>query len=158
MMNQAQKIRRVMYGPSCFENIVVYSCGVVLGLVVGLAICNIIETTFFPVVTDFKLTYFEKTSDGVVVSGSMNKHRSCKLISTNVYGHNNKHGKTLLFTFKGDHNLAQMSTGKQSWGPVSIKLYGPIDAETIVVEAVHQCHPLWQQETNYGSIDARTLR
>jgi len=158
MMTQAQKIRRVMYGPSCFENIVVHACGAVLGMMVGLAICNLIETRFFPVVTDFKLTYFEKTANGVVVSGTMNKRRSCKLIATNVYGVNPKREKTLLFTFKGDHELAQISTGKQAWGPVAIKLYGPIDAETIAVEAAHQCHPLWQQETNYGLIDARTLR
>jgi hypothetical protein len=158
-MTQTQKIHRIIYGPSYFEIIVVHACGAVLGLMLALAVCSMIEKTLFPIVTEFKMTQLQPTERGAIISGSLYKRRSCKLIATNVYGHNAKKEKTLLYTFTDTHELAQMGTGLQSWGPIAVHLDAALNAaESISVQATHECHPLWQQETFYGKFDARMIQ
>ena len=157
-MTESQKINRLLYGPSIFEKIVVHSCGAVFGILLGLSICHFLEQAFFPVVTDFKLSLFDQTDGGVIVAGSLYKQRACSLVATNVYGHQSGELKKLLHTIKSDHEIAQMSTGAQSWGPVKIQLAIDPSVESISVEAVHQCHQLWNQETIYGRFDMRAKR
>jgi len=110
------------------------------------------------VVTDFKLSLFDQTEGGVIVAGSLYKQRACSLVATNVYGHQAGESKKLLHTIRGNHEIAQMSTGAQSWGPVKIELAIPDEVESISIEAVHQCHPFWNQETVYGRFDMRAHR
>ena len=157
-MTETQKINRIINGPSMLEKIAVHAVGSVVGILLGLSICHFFEKEFFPVVTDFKLSLFDHSAGEVIVAGSLYKHRACTLVATNVYGHQSKEPKKLLHTIKSDHEIAQMSTGAQSWGPVKIELTIDQKIESISVEAVHRCHLLWNQETIYGRFDMRAKR
>jgi hypothetical protein len=157
-MTESQKINRLLFGPSIFEKIVVHSCGAVFGVLIGLSICHFVEKSFFPVVTDFKLSIFDQTDGGVIVAGGLYKQRACTLVATNVYGHQPGQQKKLLHTIKSDHEIAQISTGAQSWGPVKIELAIPANIESISIESVHKCHPFWSQETIYGRFDMRSKK
>jgi len=149
-MTEAQKINRIIQGPCMLEKIFAHAVGIILGVSIGLTICYYAENLLFPVVTEFKLTVFDPAEKGVIVAGSMYKHRPCSLIATNIYSYNKNRTKTLVGTIKGDHAIAQMSTGLQSFGPITIEMIVPNGAREISVEAMHQCHPFWYQETVYG--------
>lgn len=153
-MTETQKINRIIRGPCVLEKIFAHAVGIILGVSIGLTICYYAENLLFPVVTDFKLTVFDPADKGVIVAGSMYKHRPCALIATNIYSYNKNKTKTLVGTIKGDHAIAQMSTGLQSFGPLTIEMLVPHGAQVISVEAMHQCHPFWYQETMYGRFNA----
>lgn len=157
MTTDAWKIHRIMYGPSVIENVIVYTVGVILGIAIGLSICNLIERIIFPVVTDFKISSYEKQGDYATFAGSFIKRRSCRLIVTNVYGHGDDNTKTLLYTYKNDHRMAQLTTGGHHWGPVTLHLNDGMVTKSISVESAHQCHPFWQQETVYWIQDLGAL-
>lgn len=129
-----------------------------LGLTVWL-LWNI-ETRFFPVVTDFKVTEATLTTKGLLLSGTINKTRNCELVSMSISKLRDGHPSVILEKESTDLFVPDSSIGLHMWGPLTL----PVDLsnldmnDKISVVALHRCHSLWLQRTEYSRLLWKELK
>lgn len=131
------------------------------GLVCSLFVIWSIETRFFPVITDFKITAFERVGDRYIIEGQFNKRRPCELLATNVLAV----PRQMLAPSRLIHQIKPFDiaggnapTGRSIWGPYSIPFpHKVFENEDLIawveVRSVHRCHALWNQETTYTRLN-----
>lgn len=124
----------------------------VFGLLITMWLLWNVETRFFPVVNDFHVKTFVKLSaNEYVVTGELNKSRSCELVSLSVTRRPPNEPTTIIAQYKKEIFGADAGTGRQNWGPVVLKFPSSIEPlEEIEVVALHRCHALWLQQSSYG--------
>lgn len=128
------------------------------GMLVALWLIWNVETRFFPVVKDFKVTSLVKTDDGYVAVGELSKVRSCEFLGLTIYAHRNDVPKLLLAQYKTDIFGSNVGTGYQSWGPLTIHFPPAFGSYNhLEVQATHRCHALWLQTTEYTNIQIKDL-
>ena len=123
-----------------------------------------IETRWFPVITDFKIHRLELVADAYVMEGSFRKHRPCEMLVTNVLAVPRQPlaPSHLVHQLKTDVIGGNAPTGLTTWGPLSVpfpaKVFEHIDKiDRVEVRGTHRCHPLWNIETVYASLDPKEL-
>lgn len=128
------------------------------GLLVSLWLCWNIETRFFPVVTDFKVSQIISTADGHMAYGELHKARSCEFLGLTIYAHSDGRPKLLLGQFKKDIFGSDVGTGHQTWGPWTMQFPPALGKyDHIQIQGTHRCHALWLQTTEYFSMPVKEL-
>ena len=124
--------------------------GPLLGALVGLAVLYFAEMAFLPVVTDFRIERMDHERGAVLVSGTYLKHRSCELLATNVMAVGAGMPSGLVYSLKLGEAGSNMPVGPVRWGPYRMPVPPTWGGYThIEVVAMHRCHALWVQETQY---------
>jgi hypothetical protein len=117
------------------------------------------ETTFFPVVKDFKILNLTQNGSLYTVSGTLNKTRACEFVGLTLYAVKGDEPKILLTQYKKDVFGADVGNGKQTWGPWSVELPSlMLNASEIQILGTHRCHAFWLQTTEYARLDLKTLK
>lgn len=113
-----------------------------------------IETRFFPVVTDFTIQSIAKDERGrYILSGTLDKGRSCELLNLSVYRLDGDKPMNLLVQFQKNILGADAGVGTQHWGPIPVTLPDTLKADDeIDIVALHHCHALWLQESSYARV------
>ena len=122
------------------------------GAALVLTVLYFAETRFWPVVTDFQVHKVERTESGISFSGDLVKGRPCEFVGLTVYGIKADGKRAIMNQFKTDIFGANVGTGAQSWGPVTVPGIDPT-FHFAEVQATHRCHPLWLQTTTYIRFD-----
>lgn len=113
-----------------------------LGYTIIMTLAYVIYLMFAPVIMDFQITQQVPVSNGIEISGTMNKTRHCVFqalaITTPSQGVNHR----LWFEFTDVKNAPKenhqtRSVGLQSWGPWTIFLDG--SEETYDITVMHEC-------------------
>lgn len=108
----------------------------------SLLLARYIEHRFFPVVTDFVVTYSDKKENAMTVAGQMQKVRDCRFIEVVAYSSNQY--LSVDFVDSPARQVGKSrAEGQQAWGPWLIT---PA-ASPIRLVARHQCHALWDSST-----------
>lgn len=145
---------------SSLRNLAFNALAHLLGLVLAVWLSWNIETRFMPVVTDFKLTDVVFSPRGLTVRGTIVKARDCELVNMTIAKIRDGHPALVLDKNSVDLFVPDSSTGLTQWGPVNI----PVDLATvdptdkISVVALHRCHGLWLQRTEYSTLLWQELR
>lgn len=128
------------------------------GLLVALWLIWNVETRFFPVVTDFRVSSITKSEAGYTATGELKKSRSCEFLGLTIYAHRPDAPKLLLSQFKKDIFGSDVGTGHQTWGPWTFKFPEQvIEYEHLEIQGAHRCHALWLQTTEYTNIQIEEL-
>lgn len=128
-----------------------------LGAVLTMWALWVIDTNWFPVVTDFKITSFVKsTPDTYYVGGHLTKERSCELLALSIYKISGTE-RTVLYQVHREIFGTDVGAGQISWGPVPLKFQDVQPGDSIDVKALHRCHAFWLHETPYGRFEFRHL-
>jgi len=96
-----------------------------------------------PVIVDFSVSGQSIVDRRVIVSGTMNRARGCRLIE--IVAHTSRAGRVGIQLLDVQ---AQARLGPQSWGPWAVWA-APGDGVTLY--ARHQCVPWWDMTTKLGS-------
>lgn len=124
------------------------------------------EARFFPVITDWKLEYANRTGPSLVtVGGVFRKTRTCELVATTVQAvpKNPILPNRTLFSIPPDEIIGgNVPTGYSTWGPWEFKIPATYlthkdQISHLLVVGHHRCHALWNQETVYGHIHPSEL-
>lgn len=111
-----------------------------------------VETRLFPIVTDFKIQSAYQTPNNFTAIGTLNKRRNCEVVGMTIYKlyPGEMKPKMIIDQYRKDLFSADAGTGEHSWGPVSLPLSASIDdQDEIQIVALHRCHALWLQQTEY---------
>jgi hypothetical protein len=128
-----------------------------LGAVLTLWAIWAADTTWFPVVTDFKITSFVKGGqDMYYVGGTLEKKRSCELLALSVYKVSGT-DRSVLHQFHKEIFGTDVGVGPIAWGPLPLKFQDVKPTDIIEVKALHRCHAFWLHETEYGRFQFKTL-
>lgn len=129
-----------------------------LVVVTLLATARFIETTFFPIVTNFVVSTVTRTGENVILTGTLEKHRAgmCKFLATiakGVYA-DGVHDEELPLRFLDNprNQRANRPDGFNNWGPWQIVVTPDSEVQAIQLTSVHQCHPLWTQRTYNATV------
>lgn len=98
----------------------------------------------FPVIKDFKVTSQAVGDNTVIIEGTLNKVRDCKILSVNAF---TPEGRKLDIEFPpgiSEDNLPTRPVRIQFWGPWEVHNNG---VETITIYAQHACSIFWTQTT-----------
>lgn len=118
-----------------------------------------IETTYFPVVKDFKVDYVTRHGNTFTAGGTLDKSRACEFVGLTLYGTKDGQPKMLLTQYKKDIFGADVGQGKQTWGPWSVQFPSEmIEMDKLEVMGSHRCHAFWMQTTIYTKFDVKKLR
>ena len=92
-----------------------------------------IEPVVMPVIKEFTINVIEPMQDSVIISGTMNKVRSCQFLDVVAYSDNTFIGITFLNapTRKKVNRLA----GEQTYGPWELKP----KTDTLRIYSTHRC-------------------
>lgn len=124
--------------------------GPILAAFVFVLVIKFIDTTFFPVVEEFRITEKNLVPGGVVIKGLFHKGRDCDLISVLAYA---KNGNTVKISYPGrvaDDIPEQRAARTQAWGPWYI---ASGDSSTVSIYIKHSCHPLWNHNAELIQFD-----
>lgn len=107
------------------------------------------ETSLFPVVTDFTVTSLERSENGLLVSGTMNKRRACEFLEITAYTYpdNDKFAIPTRVTFYDDM-VETRSAISQRWGPWSLHIPYEFEEVRVSVHSRHQCNLLYQTHSH----------
>ena len=113
-----------------------------LGYTAIMALAYVVYLRFMPVITDFQITEQVPVSNGIQISGTMNKTRHCIFQSLSVTTPTKGINHRLWFEFtdvKGapEENRQSRIAGLQSWGPWTIFLDG--SEQTYDLSVMHKC-------------------
>jgi len=118
-----------------------------------------VETTYFPVVKDFKVDYINRVGNTYTAGGTLDKARACEFIGLTLYGTKGGEPKILLTQYKKDVFGSDVGQGKQTWGPWSVQFPSAMtEMDQLEIMASHKCHAFWIQTTIYTKIDMKMLR
>lgn len=123
-----------------------------LGFLMTLWIVYNVETRFFPVVSDFQIQAIiqNQKDKKLILWGTLDKKRSCELLNLSVYRHPGSEPMELLIQYQKNILGADAGVGPQTWGPIPV--YFPThvkDEDEIEIIALHRCHAVWLQQTQY---------
>lgn len=118
------------------------------------------EQRFFPVVTQWDLSYIERQGDYFVMGGRLYKDRRCELVNTVVVGvpRNPLLPRVTIYQIDPNEMLgADVPVGNHTWGPWEVRIPKTLlqykdMLGSIEVVGRHRCHALWLQETVYGDV------
>ena len=128
------------------------------GLLVALWIIWNVETRFFPVVTDFKVSVIERSPAGYTAYGELVKSRSCEFLGLTIYANKPDAPKLVVAQFKKDIFGSDVGTGHQTWGPWTTNLPPKIaEYEYLEIQGTHRCHALWLQTSEYVNFPIKDL-
>lgn len=128
------------------------------GLMLSLWLIWNIETRFFHVVEDFKITSIVKTDNGYTAMGELNKARSCEFLGLTLYAHRDGQPKMLLAQYKKDIFGSDVGTGRQTWGPWTVNFPSKVaEYEHLEIQGTHRCHALWLQTSEYANLPIKEL-
>ena len=116
------------------------ACAFVASMAALVAITQVAELEFMPVVDSFTIDDREVVDKKMIVSGTMRKVRNCKFIELSAYAGSHR----LSLEFLERHQKASRATGVQEWGPWSLE---PVPTVPIRIVTSHQCHPFWLSTT-----------
>lgn len=143
---------------SRFAQFFVNAVAPVFGFLLSLWLIWNVETRFLPVVEEFTIKSVERSSTGYTASGELVKARNCEFIGLTLYATNAGHPKVLVGQFKKDIFGADVGTGYQTWGPVTITLPPKIsEFQTLEIQGTHRCHALWLQTTEYFHLSLKDM-
>lgn len=118
-----------------------------------------VETTYFPVVKDFKVDYITRVGNTYTAGGTLDKARACEFIGLTLYGTKDNQPKMLLTQYKKDVFGSDVGQGRQTWGPWSVQFPGEMtDMDNLEIMGSHRCHSFWIQTTIYTNFDMKMLR
>lgn len=132
-----------------------------IGFLVSLWLIYQTEARFFPVISEWRLEYAERSGPQMVtVGGSFKKTRACELVATTVLAvpKNPITPRQTPFTIPPDSIIGgNVPTGHSTWGPWEFKIPAMYlthkdHISHLLVVGHHRCHALWIQETVYGHI------
>ena len=139
-------------------SVVVSAVAPVFGFFLALWLIWNVETRFFPVVTDFRVSNIIHTAEGYMAYGELRKARSCEFLGLTIYAHSDGKPKLVVAQFKKDIFGSDVGTGHQSWGPWTAVLPPAITKyEHLQVQGTHRCHALWMQTSEYISMPIKDL-
>lgn len=130
----------------------------VFGFLLSLWLIWNVETRFFPVVEDFKMTSVVATREGYLAAGELRKVRNCEFIGLTIYASKPGFPKMILSQSKKDIFGSDVGVGHQTWGP----WFGPLpkavaNYDKLEIQGTHRCHALWLQTTEYFQMDVKDL-
>lgn len=96
----------------------------------------------YTVVSDFRVVTQVVNNDGVLIEGTMNKRRPCRLID--VVSVVEDETRPVVFLERGVPPTYKRPTGVQKWGPWLVTA-DPKDGVRLV--AYHRCHAGWEHTT-----------
>ena len=100
----------------------------------------------FPVVRDFRVLTQVTNNEGVLIEGTMNKRRPCRLIDVvSVVG---DEARPVVFMERGVPPTYKRPTGVQKWGPLLVAA-GPKDG--VRLHAYYRCHDGWEHSADLTS-------
>ena len=124
-----------------------------------LLVLYFVETRFASIIADWRVTSIRYENGAVYVSGEMTKKRPCKLVQTDVKLLYNDGTAMLVHQLRPHSDVlgVDVTTGHTTWGPIKINtptnlLQEVRSGDKFVVTAMHQCHGLWLQTSEYGAI------
>lgn len=130
-----------------------------VGAAIMFATVWFIDTTYFPVVKDFKVAYITRKGDTFTAGGTLDKARVCEFVGLTLYGTKDGQPKVLLTQYKKDIFGADFGQGEQTWGPWSVQFPSQmIEMDSLEVMGTHKCHAFWMQTTIYTKFDMKNLR
>ena len=130
-----------------------------VGAAIMFATVWFVETTYFPVVKDFKVDYITRVGNTYTAGGTLDKARACEFIGLTLYGTKDSQPKMLLTQYKKDIFGSDVGQGMQTWGPWSVQFPGElIDMDNLEIMGSHRCHSFWIQTTIYTNFDMKMLR
>lgn len=97
----------------------------------------------YPVVADFRVVTQVVTQDGVLIEGTMDKRRNCRM--PEVVSVVDDAVLPVVFLEGGGVPIYKRPTGPQKWGPWLVSA-APKDGVRLV--AHHRCHGGWEHTTN----------
>lgn len=123
---------------------VVPSFGATILLFAILGTAKMLEPTVLPVATDFKVLKLSYLKDEVEISGTINKRRSCTLVSMDVYAiYQDASIPNSMIEYSSDTKNRTKSVGFQEWGPWSLAVPTSPSVRRIDITANYRCHNLW---------------
>lgn len=130
-----------------------------VGAAIMFAVLWYAETTYLPVVKDFKVDYITRTGNTYTAGGTLDKVRACEFVGLTLYGTKDGEPKMLLTQYKKDIFGSDVGQGKQTWGPWSVQFPAAMnEMDKLEIMASHKCHGFWMQNTIYTTLDMRQLR
>lgn len=97
----------------------------------------------YAVVRDFRIVTQVVTQDGVLIEGTMDKRRNCRMLE--VVSVVDDEVMPVAFMGAGEMPIYKRPTGPQKWGPWLVSA-APKDGVRLV--AHHRCHAGWEHTTN----------
>ena len=106
----------------------------------------------FPVVDPFVIVEKEFRGDVVVISGWLHKRRECEFMEASGRVERDE-GLPLVVPveFEALRTPYTRPTGSQEWGPW--RMVVPIGTESVEVNSLHNCHPLWKTRSKLTTIE-----
>ena len=107
-----------------------------------------VDTAYFPVITEFKVTDTSVRGNLMLASGTMVKSRDCELLQVIAY---NAKRETIPITFVENpaDASATREVGFQLWGPIGFPRITP---GMVTLYSRHQCNPLWHTHQELVSV------
>lgn len=97
----------------------------------------------YTVVSDFRIVTQVVNNEGVLIEGTMNKRRPCRLID--LVSVVEDETRPVVFLERGVPPMYKRPTGVQKWGPWLVTA-DPKDGVRLV--AHHRCHAGWEHTTS----------
>jgi len=97
----------------------------------------------YPVVADFRVVTQVVTQYGVLIEGTMDKRRNCRMLE--VVSVVADEVRPVAFMGDGEMPIYKRPTGPQKWGPWLVSA-APKDGVRLV--AHHRCHGGWEHTTS----------
>lgn len=109
------------------------------------------EQHFFPVVSDFNVNSIQKVEDGIEISGTMVKDRSCKFKELMVYIKDKGSSVSVpaSFEFLDNSSSKDRAAIAQAWGPWKVFIPGKHSQLDIKMFSRHNCHSFYD---TYGKL------
>lgn len=136
---------------------IIWHTGPVLVALATLMALQYIDTTVFPVVSDFTVLKSYETPDGVVLEGVLTKKRNCEFIGINAYTNSVKLVGVRFMDEPKPGSVKPDTTRAvriQMWGPWVIEDH---NAATVSFTVRHKCHPVWNHVTDLGTFDLPSI-
>lgn len=100
----------------------------------------------YPVVADFRVVTQVVTQDGVLIEGTMDKRRNCRMLE--VVSVVDDEVMPVAFMGAGEMPLYKRPLGPQKWGPWLVAA-DPKDG--VRLHANYRCHDGWEHSANLTS-------
>jgi len=100
----------------------------------------------YTVVSDFRIVTQVTNNEGVLIEGTMNKRRPCRLID--VVSVVEYEARPVVFMERGVPPMYKRPTGVQKWGPWPVTA-DPKDG--VRLHAHHRCHDGWEHSADLTS-------
>lgn len=100
----------------------------------------------YTVVSDFRIVTQVTNNEGVLIEGTMNKRRPCRLID--VVSVVEDETRPVVFLEHGVPPMYKRPTGVQKWGPW---LVAAVPKDGVRLHAHHRCHDGWEHSADLTS-------